>query len=195
MHWTWDPEKDRINRRKHRISFETAQLVFQDRDILIDADQYPYEQRWRAIGYIDGMMVTVIYTEPEEAAHGKPPLLKGRYTKKYMAKLTEEQKAELRALAELPDEEIDLSDIPERDIDWSTARRGLFYRPVKQEVTLTLDECVIDWFEEKQADEKARHEAINEVLIEYILDQKFPNRDKNSPEWAWKHARERPVHE
>ena len=67
MHWTWDPEKDRINRRKHRISFETAQLVFQDRDILIDADQYPYEQRWRAIGYIDGMMVTVIYTEPEEA--------------------------------------------------------------------------------------------------------------------------------
>ena len=112
-----------------------------------------------------------------------------------MAELTEQQKAELQALAEMSDDEIDLSGIPERDIDWSTARRGLFYRPVKREVTLSLDKYVLDWFEEKQADEKARHEAINEVLIEYILDQKFPNRDKNSPEWAWKHARERPVHE
>ncbi len=111
-----------------------------------------------------------------------------------MAELTEQQKAELQALAEMSDDEIDLSDIPERDIDRSTARRGLFYRPVKREVTITLDKYVLDWFEEKEADEKARHEAMNEVLTEYILDQKFPNRDKNSPEWAWKRNNERPVH-
>lgn len=48
--------------------------------------------------------------------------------------------------------------------------------------------------EEKEADEKARHEAMNEVLLEYIRDQRFPNRDKNSPEWAWKRNNERPVH-
>ena len=64
MRWTWDPEKDRINRRKHRLSFETAQLVFRDPHVLIDADPYPYEQRWRAIGFMDGILVTVIYTEP-----------------------------------------------------------------------------------------------------------------------------------
>ena len=112
-----------------------------------------------------------------------------------MAKLTEEQKAELRALAELPDEEIDLSDIPERDIDWSTARRGLFYRPVKQEVTLTLDECVIDWFEENEPDEKARHEAINGVLIEYIRDRKFPHRKKNKQEDTQHSDKERLINE
>ena len=111
-----------------------------------------------------------------------------------MAELTEQQKAELQALAEMSDDDIDLSDIPERDIDWSTARRGLFYQPVKREVTITLDKYVLDWFEEKEADEKARHEAMNEVLLEYIRDQKFPNRDKNSPEWAWKRNNERPVH-
>ncbi len=111
-----------------------------------------------------------------------------------MAELTEQQKAELQALAEMSDDEIDLSDIPERDIDWSTARRGLFYRPVKLEATLTLDKYVLDWFEEKVPDEKARHEAMNEVLVEYIRDQKFPNRDKNSPEWAWKRNNELPVH-
>ena len=66
MRWTWDQEKDRINRRKHHISFQTAILVFEDQDVLIDADPYPFERRWRAIGYIDGMIITVIYTEPED---------------------------------------------------------------------------------------------------------------------------------
>ncbi len=111
-----------------------------------------------------------------------------------MADLTEQQKAELQALAEMSDDEIDLSDIPERDVDRSTVRRGLFYRPVKKEVTITLDKNVLDWFEEQEPDEKARHEAMNEVLLEHIRDQKFPNRDKNSPEWAWKRNGERPVH-
>ena len=98
-----------------------------------------------------------------------------------MAKLTEKQKAEIEALKAMRDDEIDLSDIPERDIDWSTARRGYrgpSYRPVKQEITLTLDEYVIDWFEKNEPSEKARHEAINEALMSYIRDQKFPNRKK-----------------
>ena len=91
MNWTWDPEKDRINRRKHRISFETAQLVFGDAQALIDADPYPHEQRWRAIGYIDGLLVTVIYTEPEEtgqagriiSARRATPLERRRYEEGY----------------------------------------------------------------------------------------------------------------
>ena len=111
-----------------------------------------------------------------------------------MTKLTEQQKAELKALEEMRDEDIDLSDIPEGPIDSSKGRRGLFYRPVKQEVTITLDKYVLDWFEEQEPDEKARHEAMNEVLVEHIRDQKFPNRDKNSPEWAWKRNGERPLH-
>ena len=96
-----------------------------------------------------------------------------------MAKLTEEQKAELKALEEMPEEEIDLSDIPERPIDWSKARRGLLYQPVKQQITLTLDEYVIEWFEENHPDETGRYESINQALIEYIRDQKFPNRKKS----------------
>ena len=111
-----------------------------------------------------------------------------------MPKLTEQQKAELKALEEMRDEEIDLSDIPEGPIDRSKGRRGLFYRPVKKEVKVTLDKYVLDRFEEQEPDEKARHEAMNEFLMEYIRDQKFPNRDKNSPEWAWKRNGERPVH-
>ena len=45
MLWTWDPNKDRINRRKHGISFETAQLVFGDEDFITDQDPDPEEER------------------------------------------------------------------------------------------------------------------------------------------------------
>ena len=41
------------------------------------------------------------------------------------------QKKEVQALSELPDDRIDTTDVPEI-LDWSGARRGVFYRPVKQ---------------------------------------------------------------
>ena len=41
--------------------------------------------------------------------------------------LTPEQERELQSLAEMPDEEIDFSDIP-RTLDWSGAQRGIFYQ-------------------------------------------------------------------
>ncbi|MDD9997973.1 MAG: toxin-antitoxin system, antitoxin component, partial [Rhodospirillaceae bacterium] len=52
--------------------------------------------------------------------------------------LTEEQKADLAALETLPDAEIDTGDIPEV-VNWPDAQRGLFYRPVKKQITLRLD--------------------------------------------------------
>jgi len=51
--------------------------------------------------------------------------------KKVTFNLTAEQKAELEALAALPDDQINTDDIPEVT-DWSDTQRGLFYRPVKQ---------------------------------------------------------------
>ena len=53
-------------------------------------------------------------------------------------KLTDKQQAELSALEALPDDQIDTRDIPEIS-DWSDARRGLFYRPVKGQITLRLE--------------------------------------------------------
>ena len=59
--------------------------------------------------------------------------------------LTPEQRAEIDALVALPDDQIDTSDIPEQR-DWSGARRGVFFRPIKQQITLRLDADLIDWF-------------------------------------------------
>jgi uncharacterized protein (DUF4415 family) len=59
--------------------------------------------------------------------------------------LTHEQLAELKSLASLSDDAIDTSDAPEL-LDWSGAKRGLFYRPIKQQLTLRLDSDVVAWF-------------------------------------------------
>jgi hypothetical protein len=49
-------------------------------------------------------------------------------------RLTPQQRAELKSLAALRDDAIDTSDVPEL-LDWPGAKRGLFYRPVKQQLT------------------------------------------------------------
>ena len=56
--------------------------------------------------------------------------------------LTRAELAELKSLAARPDKAIDTSDAPEI-LDWSGAKRGLFYRPIKQQLTLRLDADVI----------------------------------------------------
>jgi uncharacterized protein (DUF4415 family) len=80
--------------------------------------------------------------------------------------LTEAQLAELQALADMPDDEIDFSDIPET-LDWSDAKRGRFYRPVKQQITLRLDADIIAWFKAQTEGGKGYQTAINRVLREY----------------------------
>lgn len=80
--------------------------------------------------------------------------------------LTKEQKAEIQALAALPDERIDTSDIPEI-LDWSGAKRGLLYRPVKQQITLRLDANVVAWFRANAPGGRGYQTEINRVLREY----------------------------
>ena len=62
----WDTEKEKINRRKHGISFETAGRIF------LDANRFEYydimhstdEDRFVTIGMVDGLL-SVVYTERE----------------------------------------------------------------------------------------------------------------------------------
>ena len=51
---------------------------------------------------------------------------------------TDQQKAELAALAAMSEDEIDTSDIPEVT-DWSNAKRGVFHRLTKQRIALDLE--------------------------------------------------------
>ncbi len=81
--------------------------------------------------------------------------------------LTPMQRAELAALAALPDEQINTDDVPEQR-DWSGARRGLFYRPIKKQLTLRLDADLIEWFKVNKADGEGYQTSINSALREYV---------------------------
>jgi uncharacterized protein (DUF4415 family) len=60
--------------------------------------------------------------------------------------LTAAQRRDLAALAALPDDKIDYSDIPPlTERFWENAVRNPFYRPVKQQLTVRLDADVIAW--------------------------------------------------
>jgi uncharacterized protein (DUF4415 family) len=63
----------------------------------------------------------------------------------FMKQLTAKKRAELLRLAQRPDKEIDLSDIPEIRQFPSDAVIGQYYRPKKQSVTIRLDADVLAW--------------------------------------------------
>ncbi len=81
-------------------------------------------------------------------------------------KHTRERKKEIEALAALPEEAIDTSDIPEI-LDWSDAGRGLLYRPVKRQITLRLDADVVAWFRANAPNGRGYQTEMNRVLREH----------------------------
>ena len=74
--------------------------------------------------------------------------------KRISRSLTKEQREQLAALSTLPDDRIDTSDIAEI-VNWPDAERGLFYQPVKQQITLRLDADVVAWFKRHAPDGRA----------------------------------------
>ena len=68
MRWVWDEEKNRTNRRDHKVSFEIAELVFDDPLAVTLPDPYQDEERWRTIGSPSAssdVVLLVVHTWPE----------------------------------------------------------------------------------------------------------------------------------
>ncbi len=59
----WDPVKDRVNQRKHGISFEEASAVFKDSRALtiFDDEHDEVEERWVTMGMIGVRCVCVTH--------------------------------------------------------------------------------------------------------------------------------------
>ena len=87
--------------------------------------------------------------------------------------LTDEQEAELAALETLPDDRIDTSDIPEA-VNWPDAQRGLFYRPVKKQITLRLDADVLAWFKRRAPGGRGYQTEINRALRQHVQQRRRP---------------------
>lgn len=78
--------------------------------------------------------------------------------------LTPRLRAELKALAAMPDSEIDTAEMPPI-ADWSRAVRGPFYRPIKRPLSLRVDADIVDWFQRQGQGYQTR---MNLALREYV---------------------------
>jgi uncharacterized protein len=64
----WDTEKARANQAKHSLGFNDAQRIFEDPfaiDWLDDREDYG-EDRFAALGMVDGRLLFVAYTMPDD---------------------------------------------------------------------------------------------------------------------------------
>lgn len=75
--------------------------------------------------------------------------------------LTAAQRRQLAALAALPDDKIDYSDIPPlTEKFWKNAVRNRFYRPVKRQLTVRLDADIIAWLRQQGKGYQTRLNAL-----------------------------------
>jgi len=61
MRYEWDERKNRLNRKKHQLSFELAQEVFADPFCLTIQDlEFEFEQRFWTIGRLQNLSILVV---------------------------------------------------------------------------------------------------------------------------------------
>lgn len=83
--------------------------------------------------------------------------------------LTIKQKAEVRKLASMPEDEVDFTDIPPLDERfWKSAVRGDLYKPVKASTTVRVDADVLLWLRSKG---KGYQTRLNAILRQAMLDE------------------------
>lgn len=101
-----------------------------------------------------------------------------RYKLSELPPITDERLAELKALAEMPDSEIDFSDIPPLDEKfWQNAVRNPFYRPTKTITTVRLDSDVLAWLKREG---KGYQTRMNAILRQAMLQAMKPKSDLES---------------
>ena len=82
--------------------------------------------------------------------------------------ITPARKRALARMAEQPDSEIDVSEIPALGESlWRNAVRNPYYRPVKQQLTVRLDADVVAWLRRHGRGYQTR---LNKVLRKAMLD-------------------------
>src|SRR5713226_4673990 len=94
-------------------------------------------------------------------AGGKGSAMRKSVKRTTSSPLTAKQRREVAALASIPDDKIDYSDIPPlTDRFWKHAVRNPFYRPVKLQLTVRLDADVVAWLRDQGKGYQTRINAL-----------------------------------
>lgn len=67
MKFEWDRQKNEANIAKHKLDFADASRIFRlPLRVSLDERQDYGENRWIGIGMLDGRVVVIVFTEPDE---------------------------------------------------------------------------------------------------------------------------------
>ena len=125
----WHDQKNSANLRKHGIRFEDAAEVFATH-VLLFRSGTEEENRWKALALLDGKVISVIFTERA----GRKRLISARPASRSERRTYNEGRGEIHMgirepeplwdeSKQVPDEEIDFSEIPETEPwEWKYAR-------------------------------------------------------------------------
>ena len=92
-----------------------------------------------------------------------------RYKQGKLPPITDKRKLELKLLANMPDNEIDYSDIPPLDTDKVFLARAVpnpFFKPVKTHASVRIDSDVLVWLKSQG---KGYQTRMNAILREAML--------------------------
>ena len=89
IRFEWDEAKNRSNKKKHGIDFETAQLIFDDPHCISFVERVSDgEERWHAIGSIENIIViVVVHTYREEVSDEVIRIISARRATRHERKL------------------------------------------------------------------------------------------------------------
>jgi uncharacterized DUF497 family protein len=71
LDWTWDPEKDTQNRRKHGLPLSVAEVALADPLALSQPDPHPDGDRWNTLAVVQGRTLFIVHTWPEDGSPGR----------------------------------------------------------------------------------------------------------------------------
>lgn len=71
MGWTWDPDKDAINRRRHRLPLSIGEVGLADPLALSQHDPHPDGDRWDTLCQAGNVLLFIVHTWPEDDVRGR----------------------------------------------------------------------------------------------------------------------------
>jgi uncharacterized protein (DUF4415 family) len=87
---------------------------------------------------------------------------------KFSADMPQEERH--KKLVEMPDEDIDYSDIPPLDEDFFKNLKLVERKPRTEQISIRVDQEILDWFK-NHAQNKGYQTLINDVLRTYVRHQ------------------------
>ena len=131
----WDENKNDINKKKHRISFEEAKTVFYDENALVinDPEHSQEEDRFIILGVSDKTNLLVVchcYRESDSVIR----IISAR-------KATTTETKQYNNFQD--------GDIMREEYDFSNAKRNPYAKNLKKQITINIDIETVDYFKKQ----------------------------------------------